>query len=81
MKSKKPDPKTDPKKDTGIAGVRKSYPNKTVTRVKGTTNKYSLTDSNGNSVSLTRGVAKNPTKTYTTKKAVAKSLNKGNSKK
>jgi hypothetical protein len=71
---KSTDPKT--KKNTGIAGVRKSYPNKTVDRVKGTTNKYTLTSSNGSSVTLTRGVDKNPTKKYTTKKAVAKTLNK-----
>jgi hypothetical protein len=71
------DPK-DPKKkrDNSLDAVKKRYPNKTVDRVKRFKNKYRLTDSNGGSVELTRGEKKTAPKTYTTKEAVQKTLNR-----
>ena len=61
--------------DKGLEGVRKSYPNKIVTRFRKSLNRYSLQDKNGNSVTLTRG-KKTKNKTYSTKEAAAKTINK-----
>lgn len=65
---------TNPKLDKGLNGVKKSYPNKLVERIKGTTNKYRLTSPNGGSVTLTRSLSKDPINTYTTKEAVKMSM-------
>jgi hypothetical protein len=58
----------------GIRSVRDSYPKQTVTMGK-SPGQYSLTDTSGNSVSLTRRSA--PTEeSYTSKEAMAKIFNK-----
>ena len=70
MYGTEPKKTTETKLDTGIDGVRKSYPKYKVQRVKNTNNKYRLTDSNGHSTTLTRGIKKNKNKTYSTKEAI-----------
>ena len=60
VKKQTTDPK--PKLNTGIEGVKKSYPKYKVEGVKNTNNKYKLTDSKGKSSTLTRGVRKKKNK-------------------
>lgn len=72
MDPKKPVKK---KKDTGIEGVKKSYPKYKVIALK-KEGHYSLIDTNGHSVTLKRAVTKKPKKTYTVAEAINSSTKK-----